>query len=169
MIDPKSVPRGGVLGIDPGSASGCLAYISPGFIGTWPIGDLTERELADLVLALAKSARLAIIEQVGAMPKQGIASAFKFGRNYGALRALLAASGVVWVEVLPAKWQREIGCAPRAGKAKGDHKRALRALAQQLFPSAKVRAVEADALLLAQWGVISRGQPPLTLDDLLGL
>ncbi len=169
MTDLENVPLGGVLGIDPGSASGCLAYLSGPFIGTWPIGSLTDQELADLTLGLAKRARFVLIEQVGAMPKQGLSSTFKFGANYGALRALVAASGTRWALVLPARWQRALECL-----TKGD-KRIARTKAQQVFPQHKVRAVEADALLIAAYGaslefgrVFSLQALGARVDDLLG-
>lgn len=134
---------GGAIGIDPGSASGCVAYVTESSADAWPIGEMTDAELWDLIRALAGIAAVAVLERVGPMPKQGISSTFKFAANYGALRMALAASGVRWGLVSPQDWQRAMQC-----RTKGD-KRVSRARAQQLFPKVKVTAKTADALLLA--------------------
>lgn len=150
-VDPASVPPGGAIGIDPGSTSGCVAYVagtSPSalFSAAWPIGDLTDGDLWTLVSSLARRANGALLERVGPMPKQGVSSTFKFGKNYGALGMALAASQLPWQLVSPVEWQRACSCLTR-----GD-KRVARVRAQQLLPGAHVTAVTADALLIAHLG-----------------
>ena len=44
-----------------------------------------------------------IIENVHSMPGQGVASSFKFGRNYGFLRGLLVANRIAFDQVSPQK------------------------------------------------------------------
>lgn len=87
----------------------------------------------------------AVIERVHSMPKQGVASSFKFGRSYGFLRGCLIASGIPFEEVTPQVWQKALGCLSR-----GD-KNVTKARAQQLFPSLKITHATADALLLAEY------------------
>ena len=79
------------IGIDPG-ASGSIAVIyESGNVG-WMTNDSTEHELADWVRDVAEAFDCsAIIEQVNAMPKQGVSSTFKFGKSFGFLIGLLTA------------------------------------------------------------------------------
>ncbi len=140
------------LGIDPGQSGG-LAWIEDGREGdpaaafAMKMPD-TERDLWIKVAAeTERSARtvFAVIEKVHSMPKQGVASSFKFGQSYGFLRGCLIASGIPFEEVSPQAWQKELGCL-----SKGD-KNVTKARAQQLFPAEKVTHATADALLLAEY------------------
>jgi len=133
------------LGIDPG-ASGGLALLDPNggvvLVAKMPETDL---EVYALVAAAAPGAR-AVLEYVRSSPQMGVVSAFSFGRSYGGLRMALAACGIPYDEVTPAKWQGELGC-----RSKGD-KNVTKARAQALFPMVRVTHATADALLLAEWG-----------------
>lgn len=134
------------IGCDPG-ASGGIAIICNGQQEVWKMPD-TERDLHELLLSLRQWQGLqahAAIEIVHSMPKQGVASSFTFGRNYGALRMALIASGIPFREVTPQKWQKELACL-----TKGD-KNTSKRRAQELFPSVRVTHAVADALLIAEW------------------
>lgn len=140
------------IGIDPGKLGG-LAIISPSGILTSPMPE-TEKELWEWFNALPKYRGFGVyhacIEKVGAMPGQGVTSMFTFGRGYGSVRMALIASGIPFDEILPQKWQKEMGVGGRkeaGGKAK--FKKVLKARAQELFPGEKVTPKNADALLLA--------------------
>jgi len=92
-----------------------------------------------------------IIERVGAMPRQGLASTFRFGQASGALYGLVIGLGLPVTLVTPQQWQRYhgIGGAPDAAR-----QRAL-----ELFPavsallSRKKDDQRADALLIASYGL----------------
>lgn len=56
----------------------------------------------------------AVIEQVGAMPGQGVSSMFSFGMVTGALEMAVVAAGVPYSKIMPAVWKKALGCA--AGK-----------------------------------------------------
>jgi crossover junction endodeoxyribonuclease RuvC len=146
------------LGIDPGKSGG-IAAIHDGsrIIHVWKM-PATERDLLDLLapynqvpivvrdpLERPGPGVIAMIEQVGVMPKQGIVSAFTFGKNVGALHMALAAARIPYDQVLPAKWQLVLGC--RSGGDKNVTKRR----AQQLFPTLTVTHAIADALLIAEY------------------
>ena len=49
---------------------------------------------------------LAFIEEVNAMPKQGVVSTFRFGQVVGSLQATLQALGIPWQSVRPLRWKR---------------------------------------------------------------
>jgi hypothetical protein len=136
------------IGIDPGG-SGAIAAIGESLIGPRIQKlDSTERDISDFLEMLAdydNEHRHAIIERVHSMPKQGVASSFKFGQSYGFLRGLLIALHISFEEVTPQKWQQVMGC-----RSKGD-KNVTKAKAQQLFPGVNVTHAIADALLLAEY------------------
>lgn len=149
------------LGIDPG-ASGAIVALSDGVdkfhTDVLRIVKLDETEadiasaLYDLKLDAAEGEGMfAMLEKVGAMPpglhgrRQGVASSFKFGRNYGVVRGMLVALKIPFDDVLPAKWQGVMSC-----KTGGD-KNISKARAQQLFPQVKVTHAIADALLIAEF------------------
>jgi len=141
------------LGIDPGASGGIAVLGMEGGPRAWKMA-ATE---ADLYLGLVDTVAehwqaggdespFAIIEHVHSMPKQGVASSFKFGMSYGGLRMALIAAGIPFEAVSPQKWQKAMGCL-----SKGD-KNVTKRKAQELFPSLKVTHATADALLLAEYG-----------------
>ncbi len=89
--------------------------------------------------------KFAYLEQVSAMPKQGVSSTFKFGQNYGFCRGLLYGAKIPFEYVTPAKWQGALGC--RSG---GD-KKVTRDKAQRMFPTFYPIHATADAMLIAEY------------------
>lgn len=134
---------GGVLAIDPGSSSGGIAYLCDGQPQSWPLKDKTEQEIWQIIRACAKAARIAVLERVNAMPKQGVSSTFKFGTSFGALRMALVAGGIHYELVTPSVWQGKMNCRT------GGVKKITRDLAQRKFPDVKITNANADAILLA--------------------
>ncbi len=132
------------LGIDPG-ANGAIASATDMGIVVHPFSKLTEQEIWDLFRGHGTNACMAMIERVGAMPRQGVSSTFKFGRHYGFLRACLVAANIPHSEVAPATWQRAMGC------LSGGDKRFTRQRAQQLWPEARMTHATADAALIAEY------------------
>lgn len=145
-----------VLGIDPG-LSGALAWYDGECPWSIPIKSMKVRARGREVdwdyLASCFDlwpADHAYVEAVGAMPKQGIASAFKFGFCAGGLRGLLAAHRIPVTYVRPAMWKKRLGL--------GASKDAARARAMELFPAAADqyrRAKDdgvAEATLIAYYG-----------------
>jgi Holliday junction resolvasome RuvABC endonuclease subunit len=146
-IDPGNT-ESVIIGIDPGQSGG-IAFLEPqhgpfGVVAATKMPD-TEADVRDLFGQGNKA--FAFIESVHSMPKQGVSSSFKFGRNYGFLRGVLIALGIPFEEVTPQKWQKAMGCMSR-----GD-KNVTKARAQQLFPSVpRITHATADALLIAEFG-----------------
>lgn len=134
------------IGIDPG-VSGAIAIIHESGRVNWIKNDSTEHELADWVRDVADGFDCsAIIEQVNAMPKQGVSSTFKFGKSFGFLIGLLTAMRVPYETYRPQAWQKHMRC-----MTKGD-KNVSKAAAQRLWPSTKITHANADALLIAEFG-----------------
>lgn len=136
------------IGIDPGQSGGIavLKYFADSFFEAVPMPK-TERDILNALRFARAIPResFAVIEAVHSMPKQGVASSFKFGMSYGGLRMALIAAGIPFEAVSPQKWQKAMGCLTKGDKNVSKRK------AQELFPSLKVTHATADALLLAEY------------------
>lgn len=91
------------------------------------------------------------IEKVHSMPRQGVASAFTFGKGFGLWLGILTTLGIPYDEVTPQRWQGVIMDGGQRGKD------AARMRAITLFPGLaeqlklKSHDGRADALLIAEW------------------
>ena len=94
------------IGIDPGS-KGYISVLNAdgGCVATLPIEDSTDQDTASFIQRYGDGA-LAIMEDVHAMPGQGVASTFNFGRNVGFLVGILVAFKIPYVLVTPQRWQK---------------------------------------------------------------
>lgn len=133
------------IGIDPGQSGGIAVIYVPTDFVAGKMGE-TERDTAAMLTFPPFMQCFAWIERVHSMPKQGVASSFKFGQSYGFLRGLLIGKNIPFEEVTPQKWQKEMNCL-----SKGD-KNVTKARAQQLWPGIKITHAIADALLIAEYG-----------------
>lgn len=105
-----------VVGIDPGLSGGltCLVRHADGHemvVRSIPMplvdkGILNTNAIV-LFLQAHKPSKI-IIEKVGSMPKQGIASAFKFGYVCGIIEGICAAMDIPFEFVTPQKWQKAV-------------------------------------------------------------
>ena len=149
-----------IAGIDPGlSGAVCIFDVEKGTLTILDMptvevqsGKTVKRRLSEPMLAeLLRPHEIdhVALEQVSAMPKQGVSSTFNFGQTYGAIRGVLAGLRIPTTMVAPAKWTRDM-------KVSGG-KDANRQRAAQLFPAyaASFSRVKddgrADAALLAHW------------------
>jgi len=125
-------------------------YESEPFVVAYPLKGETLLDQWDFIDSWADCR--ATLEVVHSMPKQGVASTFKFGKSYGNLEAFLVASRIPFERVTPSVWQKEFGLISRKGETKTAKKNRHKSLAQELFPSVKVTHAVADALLIAEYG-----------------
>ena len=142
------------IGIDPGQLGGIAVIYPTADFGTQAIAIPMPKTERDIWLALRGYRDIgsctAIIELVHAMPRQGVSSSFKFGCNYGFLRACLTAADIPFSEATPRTWMKGLGARTRKkAESKTQWKHYLRGLAQQRFPQLKVTLKTADALLIA--------------------
>lgn len=138
------------VGIDPGQ-SGAVALVPDGElpqVEEWP-GDPSAA--TDLLRGwvLEYDIQLVALESVHAMPKQGVASTFKFGVNFGVWQGILSALGLPYLMPRPTEWQKGL-----VRKSDGpDPKARSLAVARRLFPDVDLQRKKdhgrADALLLA--------------------
>ena len=91
-----------------------------------------------------------VIEQVSAMPGQGVTSMFNFGQSFGVLKGICSAMQLPMYFVRPAKWKRYFNLI-------NSEKDASRTKAIQIFPyiserlSRKKDSNKADAILIASF------------------
>lgn len=144
-----------ILSIDPG-ISGALAWVSDvgHLIATCDmptIQVLGKNKVSPQVLAKLisdRKPRLVVVEDVGAMPGQGVTSMFNFGYSAGILAGVCAGLGLPMVAYRPAVWKRQAGVPADKGAA--------RQMAQRLWPGARDfdRAKDdgrAEAALMGRW------------------
>ena len=91
-----------------------------------------------------------VIEQVSAMPGQGVTSMFNFGQSFGILKGICSAMQLPMYFVRPAKWKKYFGLI-------NSEKDASRTKAIEIFPyfssnlSKKKDSNKADAILIASY------------------
>jgi len=150
-----------IVGIDPG-LMGALAWLDDAgnVLGVADLPVLVEGkkksidapELARLLIRHGQPHR-AFIEMVGARPTDSRTGAFTFGRNLGAIEALVMAANIPMMRVSPITWRKAAGLVAGVGKE------ASLAAALRLHPSARphlegklARHDRGDAILIASWG-----------------
>lgn len=147
-----------IIGIDPGK-SGALAALSTNghlievfdmpVVGTTISGALLNEWVHEWVNPPIGPSVVAVIEDVHAMPKQGVSTTFAFGRALGLVEGVIQGNGIPLHYVSPARWKRDL----RLGRDKG----VSRQRAVELWPDkaglfARVKDDgRAEAALIAYW------------------
>jgi len=117
-----------------------------------------------LALTFGHQRVYAIVENVSAMPRQGLGSAANFGKTIGACEMAVVAAGCQLVRVTPQTWKFGVGIAANPDADTKARKNASRARAIELFPNyahlfARVKDDgRAEAALMAWWFVHKRIQ-----------
>jgi crossover junction endodeoxyribonuclease RuvC len=143
-------------GIDPGLAGGIAVLDTDGrpllceslpVCGTGAARRIDAAELVRMLAPYAARIRLALVEAVAAMPRQGVSSTFRFARATGAIEGTLAALGVPIEHVTPSTWKRRLGLTSDKEQTRGK--------AVALFPEIDLHRRcdhnRAEALLLAAY------------------
>lgn len=90
-----------------------------------------------------------VLEDVHAMPKQGVTSSFGFGRTKGVIEGVFAANGRPITYVSPAKWKRALGLTKDKGASR---RRAIELWPDKAALFARVKDDgRAEAALIAYW------------------
>ncbi len=153
-----------VIGIDPG-ISGSICFFQDGKINdvvempTMTEGKKNKKqvngsqiynEISDRIKKIDKKNIKVVIEQVSAMPGQGVTSMFNFGQSFGILKGICAAMQLPMYFVRPAKWKKYFNLI-------NSEKDASRTRAIEIFPyfsselSKKKDSNKADAILIASF------------------
>lgn len=133
------------LGVDPGK-SGAFALIHEDgqFFKSIKLSE-TQRDVYDWVKEYERNIVYAAIEKVHSMPRQGVASSFKFGESFGYCQGILVGLQVSFTLVRPQEWQKALKC-----MSKGD-KNVTKNKAQQFWPKERITHAIADSMLIAYW------------------
>ena len=147
-----------IVGIDPG-LGGAIVLLEDGVpiewmrMPTYTVGLKSKRVNGAAVASFLSDweIHLAVVEQVGAMPGQGVTSMFTFGHATGTVMGVLAAFKITVGTVTPQQWKKRAGLI-------GKDKDAARSKALQLWP--QWRGLDkkgegqamADAALIARFG-----------------
>ena len=153
-----------IIGIDPG-ISGSICFLHDGKILDvieMPImtegkknkkqvnGSQIYNEICKRINKIEKQEIRIVIEQVSAMPGQGVTSMFNFGQSFGILKGISSAMQLPMYFVRPAKWKKYFNLI-------NSEKDASRTRAIEIFPyfssqlSKKKDSNKADAILIASF------------------
>jgi len=153
-----------IIGIDPG-ISGSICFFQDGKIidvvemPTMAEGKKNKKqvngsqifnEISVRIKKLYKNDIKVVIEQVSAMPGQGVTSMFNFGQSFGILKGICSAMQLPMYFVRPAKWKKYFNLI-------NSEKDASRTKAIEIFPyfsshlSKKKDSNKADAILIASF------------------
>ena len=153
-----------IIGIDPG-ISGSICFFEDGVIKdviempTMTDGKKNKKqvngsqifnEILERIKKTDKRNIKVVIEQVSAMPGQGVTSMFNFGQSFGILKGICSAMRLSMYFVRPAKWKKYFNLI-------NSEKDASRTRAIEIFPyfstklSRKKDSNKADAILIASF------------------
>ena len=153
-----------IIGIDPG-ISGAICFFENGEIKDvidMPVmaeGKKNKKQINGSQIFNEISTRIknykseninVVIEQVSAMPGQGVTSMFNFGQSFGVIKGICSAMQLSMYFVRPAKWKKYFNLI-------NSQKDASRTKAIEIFPyistqlSRKKDANKADAILIASF------------------
>tara|TARA_Y100000590_G_scaffold412465_1_gene507468 strand:- start:847 stop:1341 length:495 start_codon:yes stop_codon:yes gene_type:complete len=153
-----------IIGIDPG-ITGCICFFEDGKINDLIVmpnmadgkknkrqvnGAQVYNEISKRIKNFNKNEIKVVIEQVSAMPGQGVTSMFNFGQSFGILKGICSAMQLPMYFVRPAKWKKYFNLI-------NSEKDASRTKVIQIFPyiseqlSKKKDANKADAILLSSF------------------
>ena len=153
-----------IIGIDPG-LKGAICILKDGKIldvfdmPVMPVGKKNKsqvngsqifNEIQKAITNEDKKDIKVVIEQVSAMPGQGVTSMFNFGQSFGVLKGVFSAMQIAMDFVSPVKWKKYYNLI-------NTHKDLSRTKAIEFFPyishklSRQKDANKADALLIASF------------------
>ena len=153
-----------VIGIDPG-ISGSICFFQDGKINdvvempTMTEGKKNKKqvngsqifnEISNRTKKIDRDDLRVVIEQVSAMPGQGVTSMFNFGQSFGILKGICSAMQLPMYFVRPAKWKKYFNLI-------NSEKDASRTRAIEIFPyfssqlSKKKDSNKAEAILIASY------------------
>lgn len=144
-----------ILGVDPGLSGGVALVSRTGSLVSAEAMPVLRNAVSTIdVQALSRFLRAAdgaevvgIVERAQAMPRQGVSSAFNYGLTFGSILTALAAEGIGYELVSPAKWKRDLGLSA--------DKRESVDRVRQIYPTFPVKRSQdgiAEAILIARWG-----------------
>ena len=151
-----------IIGIDPGLSGGIAVLDDLKIFDVYDMPIMSEGKKnknqlnsAQLVNIIKKNIisngdTFLIVEQVSAMPGQGVTSMFNFGQTFGSIKGICAALNLPIFFVRPAKWKKHFDLI-------NSSKDASRTKVIEMYPSISPRLTKkkdvnkADAILIARY------------------
>ena len=153
-----------IIGIDPGISGSICFFVDGKILDVVEMPTMTEgkknkkqvngsqiyNEVFKRIKQTDKKEIKVIIEQVSAMPGQGVTSMFNFGQSFGILKGICSAMRLPMYFVRPAKWKKYFNLI-------NSEKDASRTRAIEIFPyfssqlARKKDSNKADAILIASF------------------
>jgi len=151
-----------IIGIDPGLSGGIAVLENNKVLNMFDMpvmseGKKNKRQLnsAQLVTLIKENIKpneevVVIVEQVNAMPGQGVTSMFNFGQTFGAIKGVCAALSLPIFFVRPSKWKKHF-------ELINSSKDSSRTKAIEMYPtlsnqlSKKKDVNKSDAILIARF------------------
>jgi crossover junction endodeoxyribonuclease RuvC len=140
------------IGIDPGVKGGLAYIVDGGEVNAIPFNEDAYRLAIAALSAIDDAKVVCAVEQVSAMPGQGVVSMFNFGKGFGWILGTLEAYGVSYELIRPQKWKKEFSVT--------SDKNTSIEVCKRLFPHVSLLPTErckkdndgmAEALLLAEY------------------
>ena len=153
-----------IVGIDPGIAGAICFFTKGNIIDVIDMPTMAEgkknkkqvngrqifNEISLIKNKFVKDPMIVVVEQVSAMPGQGVTSMFNFGQSFGVIKGICSAMELPIFYVRPAKWKKYFNLI-------NSEKDASRTRAIEIFPyfssnlSKKKDSNKADAILIASF------------------
>ena len=150
-----------IIGIDPGISGAICFFLNGEVIDIIDMPSMADgkknkrqinsqqvfNEISERIKNFSKKDIIVVIEQVSAMPGQGVTSMFNFGQSFGVLKGICSAMQLSMYFVRPAKWKKYYGLIKT-------EKDASRTKVIEIFPyissklSKKKDSNKADAVLI---------------------
>jgi len=153
-----------IIGIDPGISGAICFFLNGEVIDIIDMPSMADgkknkrqinsqqvfNEISERIKNFSKKEIIVVIEQVSAMPGQGVTSMFNFGQSFGVIKGVCAALNIPIYFVRPLKWKKHFDLVKT-------NKDASRTKAIQIYPhisdkiSKKKDSNKADAILIASY------------------
>jgi len=153
-----------IIGIDPGISGSICFFLNGEIVDVINMPTMTDgkknkkqvngsqifNEISNRIKEIDRKNIKVVIEQVSAMPGQGVTSMFNFGQSFGILKGICSAMQLPMYFVRPAKWKKYFNLI-------NSEKDASRTKAIEIFPyfsgnlSKKKDCNKADAILIASF------------------
>ena len=112
-----------IIGIDPGISGAICFFLNGEVIDIIDMPSMADgkknkrqinsqqvfNEISERIKNFSKKEIIVVIEQVSAMPGQGVTSMFNFGQSFGVLKGICSAMQLSMYFVRPAKWKKYYG------------------------------------------------------------
>ena len=153
-----------IIGIDPGISGSICFFLNGEIVDVINMPTMTDgkknkkqvngsqifNEISNRIKEIDRKNIKVVIEQVSAMPGQGVTSMFNFGQSFGILKGICSAMQLPVFFVRPARWKKYFNLI-------NSQKDASRTRAIEIFPyfstqlSKKKDSNKADAILIASF------------------